>query len=252
MNEKDFFKHYRVFNLNYERLNRWYLATLVSYENSQEKLLPIIKKRRGKREKVFFKENDYGERHLIQHDLTDLNKKYGKGYAQFLDEMVLIRLVTLIEVYLVDMIESSFYYDKTKFFKTGKYEINISEFLKKDKKLLEQDYINRITNKCGRAGFHEIGKFYTKTFKINFTEFNVANPTDSSRNFNYTSLRQLHDTRHLIIHKMGKVDKKYQADYNYTKKKVNLSIDDIFFYFDLINHFANFIKDELQSKILSS
>lgn len=242
MNVHEFFKEYRNFSLNFDRLHRWYLGTLLSYDHSIDLLTQSLPTT-PYREKIYFKEELYQKEHLIQHDKRDLLKKFQKGYQQFLDEMVLIRLVTLLEVFLVDMVKTIFFYDKSLFYEKGKYELNISEFLLKDKFSLETDYINKLTSKLGRSGFEEIEKLYLKKFNINFSYENLYN-------YNYTGLKQLHDTRHLIIHKLGKTDDKYRNDYNYSKKKISLSTEKVFYYLELIASFTKYIKKELETKIL--
>lgn len=250
MNNQEFFKGQRDFLLNYKRLYRWYLGTLIAYDYSKNQIKPILEER-NKQEKIFekkevyFEKEKYGETHLVYNDLGHLYNKYKKGHKDFLDEMVLIRLVSLLEVYLVRMIETCFFYNKNLFLEKGKYEINISELLLKNKETLEQEYLNSILDKSGRLGFVEIEKVYKNKFSINFKEFNT-------KNYNYKHLKKLHDTRHLIIHKLGRVDEKYISDYGYTAKKIKLTIEEIFVYFELVNEFNIFLEKKFKDKILLS
>lgn len=250
MNEHDFFKSYRRFTNDYERLERWYLATLLSYDYSIDEMSRMIdqKRREGRgREKVYFKEEQYGKTYLIQHDHHDLLKKYGKGYKSFLEEMILIRLVSLLEVLLSEMIESCFYYNKRLFFTKGKYEINVSEFLYKDKQELEEEYIKKLVDKHSRGGLVELKKFYNKNLDIDLTSFYK---TDQDTTFSYKEIERLHDTRHLIIHQLGRTDQKYRTKYNYAKKAIQLTAEEIFYYIELVESFAEFLKNELQRKII--
>lgn len=253
MNDKEFFKSYRRFTTDYERLERWYLATLVSYENSVKEVHGIIsKKKRPKgvlvREKVYFKEEEYGQKYLIQHDHIDLLKKYERGYKSFLEEMVLIRLVSLLEVLLSEMIESCFYYNKRLFFAKGKYEINISEFLYKDKQELEDEYIKRLVDKYSRGGLIELKKFYKKDLDIDLTIFYK---TENGITFSYKDIEKLHDTRHLIIHQLGATDSKYRIKYDYQKKPIQLTVEEIFYYLELVEFFAEFLRNQLHGKIIA-
>ena len=251
--KKNYLKPFRRFNLNYDRLYRWYLATLISYENSQEKIAPIISKKKADklpREKIYYKQEVYGTTHLIQHDITDLQKKYEKGYNSFLDEMVLIRLVSLLEVLLVDLIESGFYYNKRLFFDNTKISIPIAEYLSKDKETLDKQYIDNLTRTFGNKGFDGITKFYKKNFKIDLRLFSITNTNNSDITYTYADLQKFHNNRHLIIHKLGKVDEAYNHKYNNEVKKIALTQNDIFFYFDLIHYFAKYLDDSFQEKIL--
>lgn len=251
--KKNYLKPFRRFNLNYDRLYRWYLATLTSYENSQEKIAPIILKKKTEklpRKKIYYKQEMYGTKHLIQHDITDLQTKYKKGYNSFLDEMVLIRLVSLLEVLLVDLIESGFYYNKQLFFSQNEISIKIAEYLSKDKETLEKEYIDKLTRTFGNKGFDGITKFYIKTFKIDLKLFSITDTNNSDITYTYADLKKFHNNRHLIIHKLGKVDEAYNHQYNSESKKINLTQKDIFFYFDLIHYFVKYLDDSFQEKVL--
>lgn len=248
MNSKEFFVSHRRFYTDYDRLKRWYFATLLSYETSINETKKIVSdKAPSKREKVYFKEEEYGTKHLIQHDHRDMLRKYQNGYITFLDEMVTIRLVSLLEVLLSENIEHCFYYDKRIFFTKGKYQTNISEFLYKSKEELEEDFIGGIVDKISRGGLTELKKAYLSKLKIDLNSFQV---TDNSRNFTYKDIQKLHDTRHLIIHQLGKTDVKYRTQYNYPKKNIKLTTEDILYYLDLVHFFADFVKKELERKII--
>lgn len=252
MNEHDFFKSYRRFNNDYERLERWYLATLVSYEHSVHEVNKIMdsKKNEGRgREKVYFKEKKYGDLYLIQHDHSDMLKKYKKGYKTFLEEMVLIRLVSLLEVLLSEMIESCFFYNKSLFFAKGKYEINISEFLYKDKQELEKEYINKLVNKYSRGGLVELKKFYENNLNVKLSSFYKI---EQEITYTYKEIEKLHDTRHLIIHQLGKTDQQYRDKYNYSKKTIQLTVEEIFYYIKLVELFTKFLKNELQRNVIDT
>lgn len=248
MNEKDFFKSHRRFLAEYDKLKRWYLATLLSYEVSSDEMEKIIKgKKPFQREKIYYKEEEYGETYLIQHDHRDMLKKYKKGYITFLDEMVTIRLVSLLEVHLSETLENCFYHDKKLFFTKGKYQINTSEFLYKSKEDLEKEFIEGIVDKISRGGFEELKKAYQNKLKIDFTAFQI---NEESKRFIYKDIKKLHDTRHLIIHQLGKTDSRYRQQYDYSKDRINLNTEEIFYYLDLVGYFVQFIKTQLKTKVL--
>lgn len=252
MNEKEFFKNYRRFKNDYDRLYRWYLATLLSYDLSEKEIQEILRKKglhtdQYERVKVYYQQEKYDDLYLIQHDHLDLLKKYRKGYKVFLDEMVLIRLVTLLEVLTSDMIETCFYYDKRPFLKKGKYEINIAEFLYKNKEQLEKEYIEETIKPVQRGGLNQLQKYYLQTFGIDYRIFKVSNESDT---FTYKDIQKLHDTRHLIIHRLSKTDEKYRRDYNYSKKTIQLTEPQVLYYLELVLRFTDFLKEQFKEKII--
>ena len=73
MNEKEFFKPFRKYELDYKRLKRWYLASLYSYD-SNAKIIKEDMSGNGKRfNRIYYKES-----HMIESNLHNLEKNIGK------------------------------------------------------------------------------------------------------------------------------------------------------------------------------
>lgn len=78
MNEKDFFKPFRKYELDYKRLKRWYLASLYSYDITAKMIdetVPV----KNRLDKIYYKES-----HLIENTPYTLEKKYKKKLCRFL------------------------------------------------------------------------------------------------------------------------------------------------------------------------
>src|SRR5690625_1449432 len=200
MTEKEFYKPFRKYELDYKRLKRWYLASLYSYDFTAENIDSNVP-REERRNRVYYKDE-----HLIEVNYFNLLKKYRKNYITFLEEMTLIRIISILENLLLDVIRSSFYYDKSSFFQPKQtIEFQVSEFLSKNMHELEEKFIEEIINNLHRQGFKEIQKFYYKTFKINFNDYNHL---VDSQTYSIKSVYKIHDIRHLLVHRLGRTDEK--------------------------------------------
>lgn len=240
MNEKDFFKPFRKYDLDYKRLKRWYLASLYSYDSTAsivEQTIPADKK---------LNEIYYKDFHIIDSTAYGLERKYKKNYVDFLEEMTLIRIISILESFLLNVIRTSFYHDKTCFYEPKQsIEFQVSEFLSKDMNELEEKFIEDKVGNLHRQGFNEVKKYYKKTFNIDFTNFNTS---ILLKNYNIKDIHKIHDTRHLLVHRLGRTDKKFNNTYNYTGKSIQLSEEDVIIYLQIIDDFAGFLKDKFTEK----
>src|SRR5699024_10609657 len=94
------------------RLKRWYLGSLYSYELAVSTLSEAVPKDK-RLEEIY-----YDEKHLIEVNHYNLIKKYNKGYVKFLEEMVVIRIISLLENTLLEIVEAISYYDTAIFYIT--------------------------------------------------------------------------------------------------------------------------------------
>ncbi|WP_237982047.1 hypothetical protein [Bacillus thuringiensis] len=244
MNEKEFFKPFRKYELDYKRLIRWYLASLYSY-NSTAKIIEqdIIEQNLPlkKLNKIYYKES-----HLIENNPHTLKRKYKKAYVDFLEEMTLIRIISILENFLLDVIRTSFYHDKTCFYEPKKtIEFQVSEFLSKGMEELEESFIEEKIGNLHRQGFNEVKKYYKKIFNIDFNNFNTS---IESINYSVKHIHKIHDTRHLIIHRLGRTDEKFNKEYNFTGKIITLSEEDVILYLQIIDDFVEFLKNKFAEK----
>ncbi|WP_174615784.1 hypothetical protein [Virgibacillus ihumii] len=240
MNEKEFFKPFRKYDLDYKRLKRWYLATLYSYDSTAEIINQNIPDKK-KVNKIYYKDS-----HLIENTPFTLEKKYKKNYVNFLEEMTLIRVISILENFLVDVIKTSFYHDKTCFYEPKQtIEFQVSEFLSKDMKELEEKFIEGKVQNLHRQGFNDVKKYYKKTFNIDFNDFKTS---IDSNNYNIKDINKLHDIRHLLVHRLGRTDEKFNKEYGYIGKLINLSEEDVLHYLQMINDFVEFLKNNFSKK----
>ncbi|RLQ92117.1 hypothetical protein [Planomicrobium sp. Y74] len=244
MNRKEFLKPYRKYDLDFKRLNRWYLASLYSYDSTATMLELNMPQDRSTADKVYYK-----EKYLIEHHPSNLKRKYEKAYAKFLEEMTIIRLISIIELHLLDVVRTAFYHDKTCFYAPKEtIEFQLSEFLSKDMHDLEEKFIENKIGNLHRQGFSEIKKFYNKTFNINFDHFST---NIDSVPYTIKDINKIHDIRHLLVHRLGLTDEKFKREYSYAHKLIQLEEETVLLYLQLVNEFVSFLKNKFIEKWFS-
>lgn len=160
--------------------------------------------------------------------------------------MTIIRIISILENFLMDVVKTCFYHDKTCFYEPKQtIEFQISEFLSKDMHELEEKFIEGKIGNLHRQGFNEIKKYFKKTFNIEFNNFNVSIEFQSR---NIKDIQKIHDTRHLLVHRLGRTDEKFKREYNYDKKLIVLSEEDVLIYLQIIDEFVGFLKTKFMEK----
>lgn len=240
MEEKTFFKPFRKYDLDQKRLHRWYLASLYSYNETVESI-DSIESEEIKKEKILYKDT-----HVIAHNLYEMKRKYRKNFVSFLEEMTIIRIISILENFLLDAIKIAFYHDKTCFYDPKQVvEFPVSEFLYKNMNQLEEKFIDGKISNLHRQGFNEVMKFYKKVFNIDFNSFNT---TIDSQSYGIKQINKIHDIRHLFVHRLGKTDSKFKRDYDYNHPNIVLSEEEVLLNLQVVDNFVLFIKNKFTEK----
>jgi len=155
-----------------------------------------------------------------------LNQQY------FLRELILIRLISALEVYLIDNIK---YISANNIFifKTNEpISFTTAEIISYDSitEIFEK-LITRDCRKLSSDGFIKIMTYYNTKFKLNISSIFPGEKT----------MNEYHDRRHLFVHRLGKTDEYYRHKYNV--KNVGLSINETYLLkaFEDIKLYAKFI-----------
>ncbi|MCX6120818.1 MAG: hypothetical protein NTX44_04305 [Ignavibacteriales bacterium] len=143
------------------------------------------------------------------------NKQFVLNQQYFLRELILIRLISALEVYLIDNIK--FISANNIFiFKTNDIiSFTTAEIISYDSitEIFEK-LITRDCRKLSSDGFIKIMTYYNTKFKLNISSIFPGEKT----------MNEYHDRRHLFVHRLGKTDEYYRHKYNV--KNVGLSINE--------------------------
>lgn len=210
------------FNQELKRLREFYLATIYAY-NQTDYFLTL--KRKHSEDlmnldiKIEQQPNFYRKK---KSNLTSTNEKN-------LSEIVFIRVISALEVYMKDSILEIFRKNKLPF-------KNLKKDLKFDyNELLSfkstADIINKLIKtelkEVKNGGISELVRYYNNTFDINI---NITSPE-------FKKLLKYHDQRHILVHRLGKTDDIYRKKYE--SNDLSLSIDEDYL-MNCINEFNTF------------
>ena len=127
-----------------------------------------------------------------------------------------------------------------------KIEYHLSEVLSTND--IESLHLKYINNKCRQlhsAGFSDVSKFYKKIFALDFKNFHTSY---NGITVSLKTIQKYHSIRHLLVHKLGKVDDQFRKDYNNNDNVISITHDDIVAFFNNIISFSAFINNHLDAQ----
>jgi hypothetical protein len=132
-------------------------------------------------------------------------------------ELIYIRIVSALEVFLIQAIRDVFKHTTEPFFSNEKtIELNHSQILNFDSlSELKNMLLQRETRPLSSGGFDDVVKYYKKQLKIDISGLGPG----------VTKMKYYHQIRHILVHRLGKVDKQFKKQNNYTK--AYLQIDEL-------------------------
>lgn len=158
-----------------------------------------------------------------------------------LAEIIFVRCVSALEVFLVEQVREIFFITKEPF----KKEHILIEFKQSDLLCAKSttDIFNKIITKeirkLSSGGFNEIIKYYKKTFSIDIAEINPKKEI----------LEEYHQRRHLLVHRLGKTDQFYRDKYNYSEASITVEKFYLEHCFEDFKAFAFEIHLQIKSKL---
>lgn len=143
----------------------------------------------------------------------ELTGNAGSKLEYFLRELIHIRIISALEVYLVDNIKYISLHSKQPFKSNAKVEITTQELLSyKSTSAIFEKIINKECRQLSGSGYKKICKFYKDKLNID-----IANTAPG-----YSIMMEYHDRRHLLVHRLGRTDAFYKGKYNTIKKGVTI------------------------------
>jgi hypothetical protein len=140
---------------------------------------------------------------------------YNKRLEYELRELLLVKLVSILEKYLTDNVKFIFMESKVPF-KTNNFITFQHQELLSFKSLTEvhSKLISKESRQLSNGGLDKIIKYYNSKFKLNLNSFFPSKER----------IIEYHERRHLYVHNLGKTDKKYRKKYE--TNKIGLSTSD--------------------------
>jgi hypothetical protein len=189
-------KSLKQFRFDHRRLRKLYRVTALAYDFAAAELQNRLDGGAIQADTPIFSD---GER--IARSPHELVRRLPKAYSAALREALLVRLVSILEVFLVDAIQEVFYRSREAF-KFGR-EIRFSQEQLLSFSSLEELHAFLIESECRRLtgrGFNMIRDFYKKRLEID-----IVPPYIPAK-----AVEEIHERRHLLVHAGGRVDEKYR------------------------------------------
>ena len=158
-----------------------------------------------------------------------------------LNNMVYVRVISTLEVFLVDLIKEAFLITKEPFKNQDlKVDMTHAEILSiKSAKNFYNKVINKDCRKLSSGGFDDIVKYYKKHFKIELSNFSPG----------IKKMQEYHDRRHLLVHQLGLTDYQYRKKYNTYATSISITDDYIINCFHDFQSFSKMVHDQMVYKI---
>lgn len=203
-------KAYRIFELQIKELRRFLYSTRFAF-NKTGALRNFINE---KKHKQYLDNNGFDTK---PSGVCSFKKDRILSLERTLNQQTLVRVISALEIFLVDIFRDIFIITKIPFKDQYKVlQFNQSQLLSiKNTSELYNQIINRECRSLSSEGFAEIIKAYKKKLNIDLLHI----PPGKQKMIEY------HDIRHIIVHKLGKIDSQFRKKYNVTTK-AGISISD--------------------------
>lgn len=154
---------------------------------------------------------------VIQPIEYKLKSFFRNRMRQQMRELIFIRLVSVLEAYLVDTVRDIFVETKKPFRdQTAQAGFTQAELLSaRSISYIFSRIINKECRRLTSGGFAEVIKYYKSRFGIALASM----PPGKS------VMREYHERRHLLVHRLGKPDSQYRKTYGFTSKKLSVDED---------------------------
>ena len=154
------------------------------------------------------------------------------GFQRQLRELVLVRSVSALEEWLVRVVREIFVV-RPELFKTEvELRLTAAQLLTLGSTgAIRTIIINKETRQLHSGGFQQIARFYRERLGIDFSEFDP----------NLRRLSELHDRRHLLVHRLGRTDAKYRKTYGVATKQLEVGRTYLAKTLTVLREFAQFI-----------
>jgi len=220
-----------------QRLKGMYFTARFSFEETGKLVKNQIHKSEiNPKDPIHIKIND--KNYIIAQDGYTFLRQTKWQFPRYLRETILVRLVSALEVFLIEVTRELFLYRRDIFYSDRQIKFPQREILS----------INSITEiwskvlkfelrKLQNQGFQEFVKFYDRRLGIDVGRSPVS----------IKLIQEMHDRRHLLVHRLGNTDEKYRRAYSEVKKRISVPENYLLNSISSINDFAEFLWKQSQN-----
>lgn len=225
-------KAYIQFTNEINKLIAFYKTTVYAYEQTE---LSILYKKKAKI--PYDTETGDGFK-ILTPTYFKIKQNAKRETRQNLNEILYVRIISALEVFLVDIIRDIFLITKEPFKRNDlRLELNHAELLSiLSTAEISSKIINKECRKLTSAGYEDIVKYYRRHFNIDLDSFAPGK----------TKIEEYHDRRHILVHRLGKTDAEFRKKYNYSKNGISIDEDYLFNTIENFKGFTSLINSQVE------
>ena len=215
---------YKVFSVELHRIRQLHQVSSFAFSEVRGTYIKKLKSEELSPDEMVTLPDGSGE--IRAHAIVGKLKTQAPKYFR---ELLFTRIISTLEVYLIELIREvgEISPEKLNFEKDITYkwnQINNTESLER----LRGDFIDKECRALSSGGLDEIVKFYSKVLDLDFSSYEPG----------LNKLKEFHDRRHMLIHRLGKTDEHYKHKYNTDEKILTITEDYINEVIDSLEKFA--------------
>jgi hypothetical protein len=160
-----------------------------------------------------------------------------KLLPQTLRETILVRMVSALEVFFTDTVREVYSSRRDLLQRQDPIEIPYAKLVSiKSASELITILVGRDCRSLTSGGFNEIEKYFRQKLQI-----------DLKTLVGFSKLREFHDRRHLLVHRLGSVDDEYRHKYKSAKGKLSVEQDYLLESIKTIRDFSSALMKEVMA-----
>lgn len=220
-----------------QRLKNMYFTARFSFEQTSKLVINQIRKSEiDPKDPLSIKIDD--KNYVTAQDGYTFLRQTKSQFPRYLRETILVRLITALEVFLIEVVRELFLYRRDIFYSDRQIQFHQREILS----------VNSITEIWSKVLKFELRKLQNQGFKEFVKYYDQKLGIDVGRSpVSIKSIQEMHDRRHLLIHRLGNTDEKYRRDYSEAKKRISVPEDYLLNSISSINDFAEFLWKQSQN-----
>lgn len=172
-----------------------------------------------------------------------LIRSFEKNISFLSRELIYIRIISALELFLVQCVRDIFK-QTSEPFKSNlkKVELNYSQILNiSSVSEIRNQLLHKETRPLSSAGYEDVVKYYKQQLGVDISSIGVG----------LEKMKYYHQIRHILVHRLGKVDKQFKKQYGY--KKIYIQVNEALL-IDLFNDvyvYAKKVSDKVINLIKS-
>lgn len=147
-----------------------------------------------------------------RNEAKTLSEHHKLSAENVLRELLFVRTISALETFLVDAIRDIFVVTKTPFMdKSVQVSMTQEELIANNSPMkIYNKIIYKETRRLTSGGFDEFIKYYKKRFDIDLSAIHPG----------YKRMNEYHDSRHILVHRLGRTDEAFRHKYHTDIKKI--------------------------------